>query len=761
MEHKHGVYDSDTRFSINAVTRQIKADPKQKAVLMQNDHNSERFTFELPRYVEQHDMSLCNQVEVHYLNSSAKDKGEFRKGLYTVEDLQISPDDPEKVVCSWLISQNATQLVGKLSFRLRFKCVESGVITYAWHTAIYADISVSDGINSDENFEMEYVDIIEQWKLAAAREITDTVNAEVTAWKEVESGKVRGEMTAFSAQWNDALNVERKRIDQFVAMPEGATTNDAELRDIRVGADGKSYDSAGTAVREQVQDLRRHHTKPNLIVLDKLTAGYLSEMDVVTHSPLVDSCFHSDYIEVNSTLPYYLSVNNKLDYSQPWIAVNTYDSNRNFIERISEYVGEKMFKFDEGVAFVRVSFRSMILCDVKFEQSAYPTATEHGTSPNLYDIYPLTMHGYVASGGSIQNPTVVDGIEANERHSRFIPVSAGEVYVFYNGVKEIPWASVGFYGDSGNFISRETFTTDETGYSEITVPDGAVAMRYSARTHSQHSFVFYKKTGLNDYMAAYIKALIADCGVPVPSCRMVSSVAHRGYSAEAPENTLPAYKLAKKKGFDYAECDVSFTSDGVAVLLHDSTIERTSNGSGSIHNMTLDFVKKLDFGGWFSDAYIGTTIPTFEEFLALCRAIGLRPYVELKAGTVEQICGLVDTVIRYGMIDATTWISANADYLSCVKDKDNSARLGYVVNWVTEEVIMSTQNLRTERNKVFINCSAYGANAAADICAVSRIPLEVWTVNDADDIIALDPYISGVTSDSLVASDVLSEYAAK
>lgn len=259
MEHKHGVYDSDARFSINSTTRQIKNESSRKTTLMQNDHNSERFTFELPRYIESHDMSLCNQVEVHYLNSSAKDKEEFRKGLYTVDDLQISPDDPEKVVCSWLISQNATQLVGKLSFRLRFKCVEDGVITYAWHTAVFADISVSDGINADESFEMDYVDIIEQWKEAVRIEFAqwheETVaemSAEVTAWKEVESGKVRGEMTAFSAQWNDALNVERKRIDQFVAMPEGATTNDAELADIRVGANGKTYGTAGEAVRNQV-----------------------------------------------------------------------------------------------------------------------------------------------------------------------------------------------------------------------------------------------------------------------------------------------------------------------------------------------------------------------------------------------------------------------------------------------------------------------------------------------------------------------------
>ena len=101
MEHKHGVYDSDTRFSINSTTRQIRNESSRKTSLMQNDHNSERFTFELPRIIEGHDMSLCNQVEVHYLNRSNSDKKEFRKGLYTVGDLDVSQDDPEKVVCSY------------------------------------------------------------------------------------------------------------------------------------------------------------------------------------------------------------------------------------------------------------------------------------------------------------------------------------------------------------------------------------------------------------------------------------------------------------------------------------------------------------------------------------------------------------------------------------------------------------------------------------------------------------------------------------
>ena len=88
----------------------------------------------------------------------------------------------------------------------------------------------------------------------------------------------------------------------------------------------------------------------------------------------------------------------------------------------------------------------------------------------------------------------------------------------------------------------------------------------------------------------------------------IKKVAHRGFSTIAPENTLPAYLLAKSKGFDYVECDISFTSDGVPVLLHDETITRTSNGTGAISSMTLATAKTFDFGLWKNASYAGTRI---------------------------------------------------------------------------------------------------------------------------------------------------------
>jgi glycerophosphoryl diester phosphodiesterase len=250
-----------------------------------------------------------------------------------------------------------------------------------------------------------------------------------------------------------------------------------------------------------------------------------------------------------------------------------------------------------------------------------------------------------------------------------------------------------------------------------------------------------------------------DGGAANVGVETMKAVAHRGYAADAPENTLSAYRLAKNKGFTYVECDVSFTSDGVAVLLHDNTVDRTSNGTGNIKEMTIEEVLALDFGSWKSSAYTGERIPTFEEFLMLCKRLGLHPYIELKDGTEAQIKGLVETVKLYGMKGNVTWISFVVDFLWWVKAVDPKARLGLVVSTVSDATIAKVrQKMQSGENEVFVDCAVDNATVeAVRICASADIPLEVWTVDDENTIIALYPYVSGVTSNKLIAGNVLYE----
>ena len=240
---------------------------------------------------------------------------------------------------------------------------------------------------------------------------------------------------------------------------------------------------------------------------------------------------------------------------------------------------------------------------------------------------------------------------------------------------------------------------------------------------------------------------------------VLRSIAHRGLSALAPENTLPAFILARESGFIYVETDICFTADGVPVCLHDPTVDRTSDGTGAIGDLTLEEVRKLDFGAWMSPDYAGTRISTLEEFLILCRSLGLRPYIELKANggcTEARVRELVNIVRRYGLQGKVTWLSFSADLLFNVRYYDNAARLGYLVQNVTADTVNTARRLRTSQNEVFLDSRSF-TDEECQRCANAGIPLEIWTVNDESVILSMNPYITGVTSDSLLAGTILYE----
>ena len=238
--------------------------------------------------------------------------------------------------------------------------------------------------------------------------------------------------------------------------------------------------------------------------------------------------------------------------------------------------------------------------------------------------------------------------------------------------------------------------------------------------------------------------------------KCIKSIGHRGYSATAPENTIPAYELSVTNGYKYVECDVSFTSDGVPMLLHDSTIDRTSNGSGTLSQMTYDQVRQYDFGSWKSSAYAGTVIPTLAEFLDFCADNDLHPYIELKNNatyTQAQIEGIVDMVELYGLKGKCTYISFSSTYLQYVKNYDDEARLGFVVSSVSSSTISTAVGLRTGKNSVFLDSSSYGSSVIAS-CKAANLPLEAWTFTSLSSAATLNAYISGATANSGSPSDL-------
>lgn len=202
MTHEHNVIDSDKHFKIDITTREI-TNESGKVTLMQHDHNSERFTFEIPRYVDGHDMSLCNLVQIHYQNKETATNIAF-EDVYEVSDFKVDVVRDTIVVFSWLISGNATQYVGALNFSVRFACVaDDGTVEYAWNTAAHYGVTVSTCFYNSETVVSTFSDVLAQWyknlylasigqevtveevckMLGAVVAKTATVTLSSTAWK--------------------------------------------------------------------------------------------------------------------------------------------------------------------------------------------------------------------------------------------------------------------------------------------------------------------------------------------------------------------------------------------------------------------------------------------------------------------------------------------------------------------------------------------------------------------------------------------------
>ena len=377
--------------------------------------------------------------------------------------------------------------------------------------------------------------------------------------------------------------------------------------------------------------------------------------------------------------------------------------------------------------------------------------------------------GYINASGGIANPSAT-GIEV---YTDKIPCDTGfefSLSLTYASADTM-WVAYALYDASGTFIERITLDAGVSRLSytyNITITNAnARYIAFTFRTHGNCVSVI-KSPQYTSILAIEINdiddRLSAVENETQMSATSVRSVNHRGYNTVAPENTLPAYKLSRKMGFDAAETDVAFTSDGVAVLLHDGTINRTArNADGTeissaidIGTITYEQALQYDFGIWKGAEYAETRIPTFEQFIVLCKRIGLSAYVELKpTGTTEaRVHGLIDTVRKCGMSEHVTWVSFYSNLLTFVKNYDSTARIGFITESVNSETIQTAEGLKTEENEVFINSDVY-TSAVVETCSAANIPLEVWTINSQTTMENLDPYITGATSDSLIFGRVL------
>ena len=204
-------------------------------------------------------------------------------------------------------------------------------------------------------------------------------------------------------------------------------------------------------------------------------------------------------------------------------------------------------------------------------------------------------------------------------------------------------------------------------------------------------------------------------------------IAHRGASGTAPENTLAAFRRAEALGADMVELDVQLTRDGAVVVLHDDSLERTTDGRGLVAEHDCAMLAGLDAGTWFSPSFRGERIPTLAAVLAACP---LAVNVELKAPGTEVLAERAIAVVRQaGALDRVVFSSFQPSLLEAVRAREPNATLAVLWNWgpIHDALRLSE---RVGARAVHIRKDLVTTRAGA-LAAQSRVELRAWTVNDA------------------------------
>ncbi|MDZ7290776.1 MAG: glycerophosphodiester phosphodiesterase family protein [candidate division KSB1 bacterium] len=202
--------------------------------------------------------------------------------------------------------------------------------------------------------------------------------------------------------------------------------------------------------------------------------------------------------------------------------------------------------------------------------------------------------------------------------------------------------------------------------------------------------------------------------------------AHRGASGYAPENTLAAFRLAMEMGAEMCELDVQQTADDRLVVMHDNTLDRTTNGKGNVWEMTLAELQKYDAGSWFDPRFAGETLPSLEQVVELVRG-EMKLNIEVKMhGHERNVAQLVVETLRHEkFVDECVVTSFDRSVADEIKSLAPELKAGYIFGWkeFSSEVFSGKVEL----------LSAHYSLVDASFVERARIAgksVHVWTVNE-------------------------------
>ena len=196
---------------------------------------------------------------------------------------------------------------------------------------------------------------------------------------------------------------------------------------------------------------------------------------------------------------------------------------------------------------------------------------------------------------------------------------------------------------------------------------------------------------------------------------VVRVVGHRGNSSVAPQNTLAAFEAAWRAGADCIELDVQLTADGRVVVIHDDTVDATTDGTGPVAGFTLAAIRALDAGRWFSPAFAGQRVPTFDEVVAFLRRREIDLLLEFKdAWSADDVALCTEPLLAAGLGSRVVVQSFEVGTVAALRDAAPQLRRGLLLETVPADL----DDLTDELGVVTVNPD--GALLVADPTFVAR-----------------------------------------
>ena len=238
------------------------------------------------------------------------------------------------------------------------------------------------------------------------------------------------------------------------------------------------------------------------------------------------------------------------------------------------------------------------------------------------------------------------------------------------------------------------------------------------------------------------------------SCHLghIEIIGHRGYAARPPENTIVSIQAALTAGARAVEFDIHVASCGTPVIIHDETLDRTTDGDGPVQRQAVEQLQALDAGAWFDPEFAGEGVPTLADALDCVAGRVDQIYPEVKGiRKPSDVDGMVRLVRARGMSEHTTFISLDWNILKRVRAYDVGIRIGFIVE--TSDLFDEALSLAVADPAAILDLSQ--VIALDDPSVVRRakdegVAVVTWTVNEPEEATRLrQAGVTGFTTDQV------------